>query len=442
VRPDEVRRLLGGYATGTLTDDERTLLFSAALEDQSLFDALADEEALRELLADPLVRGELLAELDPPPANEARPWEGPVTGSLAASSSATPASSAAPALSASMIARPVTVKASESAWASFVRVLTPRRMAIAGAFAALIVVIGGVRYLRQSDAEGNVELARNQNPMSTSLPDRLPAPPLAPAGPSPKSVEGTQAENALKRSREFARAAREERKDSGPAEPAASAPSAPPQVAVAPPPPPPARELAPAPVVEFDKLADERRDAEPSAASLARGAIGTEKDAEKKAEQASAAPAGAPQTAAVRSAPPAVAMPAPPPLPAPTKARPSRNQAAANQAVNEQGSARQTPGIAGGFGGRLAAPPQDRLKQMNAQVTDINGTIVSISVGTNAGLKRGDTLEIVRAGRAIGTVRLTEAGETFAVGPFSPAPGGPAVPRAGDFAQTPQPVKP
>jgi len=50
VRPDEIRRLLGGYATGTLTDDERTLLFSAALEDQSLFDALADEEALREFV--------------------------------------------------------------------------------------------------------------------------------------------------------------------------------------------------------------------------------------------------------------------------------------------------------------------------------------------------------------------------------------------------------
>ena len=49
--PDDVRKLLGGYATGTLTDEERNLLFSAALEHQELFDALADEEALRELLA-------------------------------------------------------------------------------------------------------------------------------------------------------------------------------------------------------------------------------------------------------------------------------------------------------------------------------------------------------------------------------------------------------
>ncbi len=37
---DEIRRLLGGYATNTLTDGERTALFEAALEDQELFDAL------------------------------------------------------------------------------------------------------------------------------------------------------------------------------------------------------------------------------------------------------------------------------------------------------------------------------------------------------------------------------------------------------------------
>ena len=68
--PDEIRKLLGGYATGTLTEEERNLLFSAALEDQELFNALADEEALRELLAEPATRQILLEELQRQPTLE------------------------------------------------------------------------------------------------------------------------------------------------------------------------------------------------------------------------------------------------------------------------------------------------------------------------------------------------------------------------------------
>ena len=59
-------RLLGGHAFGTLTDEERSELLAAALEDQALFDALADQEPLRELLADRAVRNELLAALERP----------------------------------------------------------------------------------------------------------------------------------------------------------------------------------------------------------------------------------------------------------------------------------------------------------------------------------------------------------------------------------------
>lgn len=62
----EIRHLLGGYATGTLTDDERARLFAAALDDQTLFDALAEEQPLKDLLDDPESRGYLLAELDQP----------------------------------------------------------------------------------------------------------------------------------------------------------------------------------------------------------------------------------------------------------------------------------------------------------------------------------------------------------------------------------------
>ena len=38
---DEARRLMSSYATGSLSEAERRLLFEAALEDQDLFDELA-----------------------------------------------------------------------------------------------------------------------------------------------------------------------------------------------------------------------------------------------------------------------------------------------------------------------------------------------------------------------------------------------------------------
>ncbi len=69
MKPEEIRMLLGGYATGSLTEEERKALFSAALENQEIFDALADEEALRELLADPRYRRDLAAGL----ADQTRP---------------------------------------------------------------------------------------------------------------------------------------------------------------------------------------------------------------------------------------------------------------------------------------------------------------------------------------------------------------------------------
>lgn len=47
---DEIRGLIGGYATGSLSEAEQKLLFEAALDDQELFDELAREQALKELL--------------------------------------------------------------------------------------------------------------------------------------------------------------------------------------------------------------------------------------------------------------------------------------------------------------------------------------------------------------------------------------------------------
>ncbi|MCC7499161.1 MAG: hypothetical protein IT160_16375 [Bryobacterales bacterium] len=89
-QPDRRRldQLLGGYAAGTLTPQERKALFEAALTDQTLFDALAREEPLRELLADPEARAELRAALEqrrakPAPAGW-RAWlRQPALGGLA-----------------------------------------------------------------------------------------------------------------------------------------------------------------------------------------------------------------------------------------------------------------------------------------------------------------------------------------------------------------------
>ena len=61
--PQDIEKLLGGYATDTLNDEERRTLFEAALGNQALFDALADEQALRELLQDEPSRAHLLAAL-------------------------------------------------------------------------------------------------------------------------------------------------------------------------------------------------------------------------------------------------------------------------------------------------------------------------------------------------------------------------------------------
>jgi hypothetical protein len=63
---DEARKLLGGYATGSLTEAERRALFEAALEDQDLFDELAGEQALKEVLDEPGARQRLLTALEPP----------------------------------------------------------------------------------------------------------------------------------------------------------------------------------------------------------------------------------------------------------------------------------------------------------------------------------------------------------------------------------------
>src|SRR5580704_9634883 len=62
---DEIRGLIGGYATGSLSPAERKALFDAALDDQELFDELAGEQALKELLDEPGVKARLMTALAP-----------------------------------------------------------------------------------------------------------------------------------------------------------------------------------------------------------------------------------------------------------------------------------------------------------------------------------------------------------------------------------------
>ncbi len=65
MKDEEIKNLLGGFATDTLTPQERELLFTAALKDQELFDALADDQVLRDFLSDPISRQKVLRLLQP-----------------------------------------------------------------------------------------------------------------------------------------------------------------------------------------------------------------------------------------------------------------------------------------------------------------------------------------------------------------------------------------
>ncbi len=74
----DLEKLLGGYATGTLTDAERKALLQAALEDQALFNALSDEQAVKELLDDPASRRRVLEALQKAPAPSTAGWRAPI----------------------------------------------------------------------------------------------------------------------------------------------------------------------------------------------------------------------------------------------------------------------------------------------------------------------------------------------------------------------------
>jgi hypothetical protein len=63
---DEIRDLIGRYATGSLSAEEQQRLFDAALDDQDLFDELAREQELKSLIDEPGARDRLIRALEPP----------------------------------------------------------------------------------------------------------------------------------------------------------------------------------------------------------------------------------------------------------------------------------------------------------------------------------------------------------------------------------------
>jgi hypothetical protein len=85
VNHDEIQKLMSGYATGSLSDSERRMLYEAALEDQDLFEQLSGEHALKQLIETPGVRDRLIASLEPAHASgsTARGWLKPLSWGLA-----------------------------------------------------------------------------------------------------------------------------------------------------------------------------------------------------------------------------------------------------------------------------------------------------------------------------------------------------------------------
>lgn len=74
MKNEEIQKLLGGYATNSLTDAEQKALFQAALEDQELFDALQQEQPLKDLLDDPFSRRQVREALEGAPARSPAWW--------------------------------------------------------------------------------------------------------------------------------------------------------------------------------------------------------------------------------------------------------------------------------------------------------------------------------------------------------------------------------
>jgi len=366
VIPDDVRKLLGGYATGTLTDEERNLLFSAALEHQELFDALADEEALRELLAEPATRQTLLEQLQrqshavhPPP------------------------------------------RSARSAMPRMCDRFTPRRLAVAGGLAMLLLIAGGLQYRRLHAPEpatvASVDLSMSRPPAS-SVRESETAPRPIPRSATPAKVAAPK--------------------------------EAAPQVADA-------RVQNAGELDRAIQRNDENRAVVPPAAAT--GTVDSEKKPEKDTAEVSLARQQLNQ--AVRDQ--VARQPVPQEASKETESAGNATPRSPSGKISERRTGPISPSqiVTGGLSRALAPLPppapgavpfSGQIREIDAKVTDINGTIVSVNAGSNAGLRTGDVVEIVRENRVIATSKLSQVGAAFAVGPFQRTPGSADAPQAGD----------
>jgi len=408
VTPGEIRKLLGGYATGTLTDEERNLLFSAALEDQELFNALADEEALRELLAEPATRQVLLEELQRQPVDALLLRDQRVPLELAAQVVSPPHAHAEKR------------NLAETLWARIRDHLTPRRLAVAGGLTMMLLIAAGIQY----------EKLHSPGPATVA---------------SVNLANNRTLERSASSESESAAEPRFRDKESGPRPilrsslPPTLDPRQGPARQVADPPGVPQTEQRPAETkgVELDQAGQPNNE---NRTPVPQGVL---RDTETKAEKeaADAGPAREQLNQAVREQVAQARYKETVPASAPSAATFSAPPASSGK-ISERKSAPVSPAqiVTGGF--RQAATPPlprarmagrltDQISEVNAKVTDVNGTIVSINVGSNGGFKVGDTVEIVRDNRVIATSKLSQVGATFAVGAFQSA-GSADTPRPGD----------
>ncbi len=371
--PDEVRKLLGGYATGTLTDEERNLLFSAALQDQELFDVLADEEGLRELLAEPATRQTLLEQLQRQPQLEASLRDRQAPLDLVAHAASLP---------------PRLLRAkTPRGWNRF----TPRRLVVAAVLAMLLLIAGGVQYMRSHAPEPTMVASANlavDRTAAVSVRDKVASPKAVPRSATPAKVTVPK--------------------------------EATPQVA----------DARVSSAAELDR-ATQRNDENSPAAPPAVPAPDSEKRGPDK-ETADTGPAREQLNQAVRDQ-----------VARKQVAQAETARATGSGKVSERRSAPISPSqiVTGGLRPAAAPPPPaapraaafaDRPREIDAKVSDINGTIVSINAGSNAGLRTGDIIEIVRDNRVIATSKLSQVGATFAVGPLQRSAGSADSPQAGD----------
>lgn len=198
MKPDEIRQLLGGYASGTLSETEKQILFEAALEDQVLFDAIADEQALKDLLDDPETRGYLQAVLD---EEESRPVIEKLVRARVAPAPASPASvSSGPRMSESEHPR----GRRPAVWWG----------AIAAATLAAVSVVG---ILRLNQPAEHMEIAKNEAPAPVAGGEPaapvLPSPAADPKPAAPKTVVREKAAGPPAAPEPVLKAAEERRKD-------------------------------------------------------------------------------------------------------------------------------------------------------------------------------------------------------------------------------------